>query len=197
MIMEHLQNWRLLATYVAGFCVLFTMIASFTYVNFYLAAPPYNWGTKALGLLFTVYLVGAASTMSSGRAIDRYGHQFSLVTALLVSMAGILVTLIPSTVAVMIGLAICCSGAFVAQAAANSSIGIAAKRGRGIAVGMYVTAYYLGGSFGAAVPGYLWNWGGWVSCVLLVSFVILITIALASVFWRSSKFSKLEPQQAA
>jgi len=183
-ILAHLRNPQLLATYGVGFCVLFTMIAAFTYVNFYLAAPPFRWDTKQLGLLFTVYLVGAASTMSSGRAMDRYGPQRLLLFALIVSMAGILLTLIPVASAVIAGLAVCCSGAFVAQAAANSYIGLAAKHDRGAAVGIYVTAYYLGGSTGAALPGLFWNWGGWQACVALVAAVLAITIGVAGIFLR-------------
>jgi MFS family permease len=77
----HLANPRLLATYAVGFGVLFTLIATFTYVNFYLAAPPFGLGTTALGLLFTVYLVGAAITPVGGRAIDRLGHRWTLLAA--------------------------------------------------------------------------------------------------------------------
>jgi len=48
-MLGHLRNPPLAATYAVGFCVLFTLIATFTYVNFYLAAPPFRlapprWG---------------------------------------------------------------------------------------------------------------------------------------------------------
>ncbi|WP_199320402.1 MFS transporter [Leptolyngbya sp. FACHB-261] len=39
----HLRNPRLIAAYTAGFNVLFAIVAVFTYVNFYLAAPPLAW----------------------------------------------------------------------------------------------------------------------------------------------------------
>jgi len=63
MMAAHLRNRRLIATYAAGFCVLFTLLGSFTYVNFYLAAPPFNMQTAQLGMIFVVYLIGAAITM--------------------------------------------------------------------------------------------------------------------------------------
>src|SRR5947207_1439097 len=53
--LRHFRNPRLVATYAIGFGVLFTFIASFTYVNFYLAAPPFQLSSTALGLLFVVY----------------------------------------------------------------------------------------------------------------------------------------------
>src|SRR6185312_17097981 len=75
---RHMRNPHLLATCAVGFCVLFTLVATFTYVNFYLAAPPFHLSTRALGLLFTVYLVGVAITPVAGRSIDRVGHRFAL-----------------------------------------------------------------------------------------------------------------------
>lgn len=183
----HLTNARLLTTCAVGFCGLFMLLAVFTYVNFYLAAPPFEWGTRALGFLFTVYLAGAAFTVSSGRMTERYGHRKALIAALAACLIGILLTLIPSAAFVIFGLTLFCSGAFVAQATANGHIGIAATHGRGTAVGMYVTSYYLGGSFAATIPGYLWKWGGWTTCVLLVSVVILTAILLAGIFWRGPR----------
>jgi YNFM family putative membrane transporter len=184
-ILSHLRNPGLLATYAVGFCVLFTMIATFTYINFRLADPPFRWGTTALGLLFSVYLVAAIFTMTGGRWIDRFGHRTALIAALLISTTGILLTLPDSASAVIVGLTLCCSGAFVAQAAANSYIGLAAKHGRAAAVGLYVTSYYVGGSFGGALPGYFWNDGGWPACVASIAIVQAVTILLVGWLWKS------------
>src|SRR6185295_9169512 len=52
--LRHFRNPRLLATYAVGFCVMFTLLATFTYVNFYLAAPPFLLSSQALALLFAV-----------------------------------------------------------------------------------------------------------------------------------------------
>ena len=41
-MLRHFRNPPLVATYAIGFGVLFTFIATFTYVNFYLAAPPFR-----------------------------------------------------------------------------------------------------------------------------------------------------------
>lgn len=181
---SHLRNPALLATYAAGFCVLFTVIAAFTYINFHLSAAPFYWSTSSLGLLFTVYLVAAPVIMISGRWIDRWGYRAGLIAALLGSMAGILLTLIPNSLAIIVGLTVFSSGAFVAQSAATSYVGIAAKHGRAAAVGLYVTAYYVGGSFGAAVPGFFWNTGGWPACVAFIVLVQVLTSLLVGRFWH-------------
>jgi predicted MFS family arabinose efflux permease len=180
---RHLRNPRLLATYAVGFCVFFTLLTTFTYVNFYLAAPPFRLSTAALGWLFVVYLAGAAITPFAGRLIDRMGHRFTLTVAFLGGAAGMCLTLIGSLPVVMAGLALCCTGVFVAQAAASSYIGEAASEARAAAVGLYVMFYYAGGSAGASLAGPLWSRGGWPACVALIVCAQALTIALALRFW--------------
>jgi MFS family permease len=166
--------------------VLFTLTSTFTYVNFYLAAPPFGLPPAALGSLFFVYLVGAVMTPASGRWIDRYGNRVSLAVAIALGGGGILLTLIPRLLAVIPGLALCCSGVFVAQAAASSFLGTAATHNRALAVGLYGSFYYMGGSAGAALPGFLWRAGGWPACAALIVGVQAVTVLLALMVWREA-----------
>lgn len=180
---DHLKNKRLLATFIAGFCVLFSLLGTFTFITFYLAAPPFHLNPAALGSLFFVYLFGAVITPNSGRVIDRYGQRLTMVYAIACSIAGILLTLSYSLPVVITGLGLACAGVFVAQSCSNSYIGIAAKHNKALAVGLYVTFYYAGGSVGSSLPGYLWAIGGWPACVGLFSAVQLITVGIAWAWW--------------
>ncbi|MBI5281250.1 MAG: MFS transporter [Candidatus Solibacter usitatus] len=182
-ILRHLRNPQLLATYTAGFCVLFAMMAAFTYVNFHLAAAPFHLNTSQLGLVFGVFLVGALVTPFAGHWIDRLGNRIAIVLAFSAGIGGSALTLIPSLLAVMAGLTLICTGVFVAQSAATSYIGKVSTEGKAAAVGLYVMFYYTGGSAGAALPGLLWTWGGWTACVALIAAVQLLTIAVAWKFW--------------
>jgi predicted MFS family arabinose efflux permease len=183
-MLQHLRNPRLLATYAVGFCVLFTLLGTFNYINFYLAAPPFRLSTAALGLLFTVYLVGAFVTPFAGRWIDRLGHRFTLALAFGGGIAGICLTLLPSLPAVILGLSLCCTGVFIGHSSASSYIGTVARESRAAAVGLYVMCYYAGGSAGSALSGHFWNRGGWPACVALVVTVQVLTILTAAIFWK-------------
>jgi MFS family permease len=178
-----LTGRALLGTYAAGFCVLFTQIAMFTYVTFHLAGPPFMLSTAALGWLFAVYLAGAVVTPASGRWINAYGYRATLAVAMALGVVGSLLTLGHALAAVIVGLALVCSGVFIAQAAANGYIGVAAKSDRGLAVGMYATCYYIGGSLGGVLPAVFWNTGGWTASVALVIVVQVATAVLGWVFW--------------
>lgn len=164
----HLRNPRLAATYAGSFCILFTQVALFTYVTFRLAAPPFSLRPGALGLIFCVYLVGAAVTPLAGRAIDRFGHRAAIMAACAMCAGGAAISLGENLPAVLGGLALASSGVFIANSAATSYIGTATANARALAVGIYVSCYYVGGSFGAAAPGWLWDRWGWTGCVGLV-----------------------------
>src|SRR5262245_28557064 len=105
----HLTSKPLLGTYAAGFCVLFTQIATFTHVTFHLAGPPFGLSTAALGWLFIVYLAGAVAAPIAGRWIDVHGHRVALVAAMTVGAAGSLLTLGHAISSVIAGLALVCS----------------------------------------------------------------------------------------
>lgn len=122
-------------------------------------------------------------TPVAGRWIDRYGQRLALAAAIAAGIGGILLTLLYSLTAVVVGLAICCTGVFIAQAAASSYIGVATDRNRALAVGLYVTCYYTGGSAGAVLPGFLWKIGGWPACVALVAGVQAWTVIMALLLW--------------
>src|SRR5262245_2726992 len=57
-MLQHLRNPQLIATYAIGFGTLFNFLATFTYVSFHLAAPPYGFSPSLLGTIFVTYLVG-------------------------------------------------------------------------------------------------------------------------------------------
>jgi predicted MFS family arabinose efflux permease len=176
---------RLLATFAVGFMVLFTLVATFTYVTFHLSAPPFALGTSALSYLFTVYLVGAVVTPFAGRWIDRVGSRRAITLTLAAAVAGGALTLAHSLALVVAGLTVISTAVFASQAASTTYLRTAARaRARGAASGLYVSLYYLGGAAGGVVPAAAWHLGGWPACVGLIALVQLATIAVARAAWR-------------
>jgi len=179
-----LRNSQLIGTNAVGFCVLFIQVAMFSYVTFHLSASPYFLSTAALGWLFVVYLFGAGVMPFAGRWIDVRGHRAALASSMTVGITGAFLTLAPWLPAIILGLALVSTGVFVAQATASSYIGSVTHEDRGLAVGIYSTCYYVGGSAGGALPALFWNAGGWPACVALVMIVQLTTVTIALRSWR-------------
>lgn len=176
-MLRHLRNPQLLATYAVGFGVLFNFVAVFTYVNFVLAAPPYNLSAALLGTIFVVYLLGSAVTPFTGPAVARFGRRRLVLAALAVWAAGALLTLLTPLTAIVLGLAICAAAGFLCQASSTSYVAVTAKEGASAAVGLYVTSFYIGGSVGALAPGVVWNIGHWPA-VVAVTIAMLAAMAL-------------------
>jgi len=183
-ILGHIFDPRLDVIFVVGFGVLFSFVATFTYVNFYLAAPPFNLSAAALGTIFVVYLVGVATTPLTGRLMRRFGRCRLVIGALTLSIGGLLLTLIGNLVVIILGLAIGAGCGFIVQTASTSYVAVSAQRARSSAVGLYVTCYYIGGSAGAVLPGYAWSRAGWPGCIAVVVAMQLILIATVARFWR-------------
>lgn len=184
MMLQHLRNPQLLATYGVGFGVLFSFVAVFSYVNFHLAAPPYLLSAGALGSIFIVYLAGALVTPLAGLLARRLGRRGLVMLSLGVWLAGLIVTLSGSLPWIIAGLALSTCGGFLCQTSATSFVAVNARAGRSAAVGLYVTFYYIGGSVGGFLPGAVWDRAGWPGCVAMVA-VMLALMGLAVLrFWR-------------
>ena len=182
---RHLHNPQLLATFAVGFNVLFTLVATFTYVTFYLAAPPFGLSPAQLSALFMVYLVGLLVTPFGGIWISRVGSRAALIASVVAGILGVLLTLVPRLPVILLGLVICSSGVFICQSASTTNIQREAQSGgRASAAGLYVMFYYIGGSVAGVLPGMLWRYGQWKACVALIVFVQLLTVAIAGGIWK-------------
>lgn len=189
-MLRHFRNPRLVATYAVGFGVLFTFIASFTYVNFHLAAPPYDLSPAELGTIFVVYLTGVVTTLLTGRAVQRFGRRALVIALVALWASGMLLTLLPSLSMIVLGLAIGAGSGFVCQAVATGFVAVTAREGRSSAVGLYVTCYYIGGSVGGVLPGYAYESHGWAGAVATVLAMLALIAGFVALFWR-------EPSSAA
>ncbi|HEX8815388.1 MAG TPA: MFS transporter [Terriglobales bacterium] len=178
-VKSHLHNPYLLANFGMGASVLFGLVGCFTYANFYLAAPPFHLNSAQLGSIFFVYLLGVVITPQSGRFLDHFGFRDTSILYCTMMIAGMLLTLIHSLPVIIAGLALFSSGVFVAQASATVQTGAIAGKAKSSAAGLYVAFYYLGGSLGATVTGFLWRWKGWPGCVGLMIAVSLLSLGLA------------------
>jgi len=167
---RHLRNRRFVAICALGFCVLFSLVGSFTYVNLYLAQPPFSLSTAGLANVFCVYLLGVVVTPMAGRLIVRHGFLRAVLSTLPLSACGLLLTLLPTLAAVIAGLAVCSCGVFICQSATISHIADNVTEGRSLATGLYYLSYYAGGAAGTWLAGLAfdsWNWGGAVLVIIL------------------------------
>ena len=84
---------------------------------------------------------------------------------------------------ILLGLTLCAGCGLLCQAVSTGYVAITAQAGRSSAVGLYVTSFYLGGSFGAALGGIAWTLAGWPACVAMVAIMLAIMAAIVATAW--------------
>jgi YNFM family putative membrane transporter len=185
-MLAHLRNPQLLATYGIGFGVLFNFIAVFTYVSFHLAAPPYNFSSTLLGAIFVTYLAGTAIAPATGWMMARLGRRRFVLAVIALWAGGAVLMLAPSVAAILAGLVLCAVCGMLCQTIATGYVTAIAKEGRSSAVGLYVTAFYVGGSMGAFLPGLAWDAGGWPAAVAMVLAMLAAMALIAALAYRGA-----------
>ena len=179
-----LSDGRMLATFALGFSVLFAIVSAFTFANVHLAGPPFLLGPGALGAIFTVYLLGTATTGLAARLAIRHGRRRSVMLWVAVSISGALLTLWDWLPAIISGLGLIAAGIFPEQTLSLNVVASSAPRAKSTAVGIYTTAYYLGGAIGGILPATIWRYAGWPGCVGLVIALQLFVLAIVLSTWH-------------
>jgi predicted MFS family arabinose efflux permease len=179
-LIDCLGNRSLLASFGIGFCILFAFIGTFTYVNFVLVAQPFALGMMSLGLVYFVFLPSIVTTPFGGHAVKRFGTRATLWSALAFAGLALPLLLADSLAAVLAGLALVGVGTFFAQAAATGFVSTAASADRGLASGLYLASYFLGGLVGSAVLGQLYVQFGWPACVAGIGGALATAALLAA-----------------
>jgi predicted MFS family arabinose efflux permease len=179
---ELLRSAQMRGICLAGFAILFSLIAGFTYVSLMLAQPPFSLGPAALSGIFAVYVVSGLVTPVAGRLLNALGHRRLFALAWAATIGGLLLTLPASLPSVIAGLCLFSGGLFFAQTTAMTFVGEAMPAARGPAVGVYVTSYYIGGSVGGVLPAPVWSRTGWPGVIALIAIAGTVSVISA---WRS------------
>lgn len=183
----HLRHGALFWVFVSAFALMGAFVTVYNYLPYRLAAPPFQLGSSAIGAIFVVYLLGAASSAAAGRLNDRYGRPLILAAGLTVMMFGFLAIMSASLGIIIVGTALVTAGFFAAHATAGGWTGQLASHGKGQAAGLYLLAYYLGSSVVGSVGGVFWAYAGWEGVLVLVGIMMLLAwVALFRLrLWQS------------
>lgn len=181
---HHLHNRYILAACALGFCVLFSLVGCFTYINLYLDQPPYNLSSSQLANIFAVYLIGMIITPLSARLIVKFGTNLTVLIAMSLSILGVLITLMHPLWAIVLALAIMSSGIFITQSSTITYISANVTEGRSLASGLYYMCYYAGGFAGSLLCGHAFESGGWFMTAVVLISVQLLAMLIGGVLMR-------------
>jgi len=175
--LELLKRWETLRLYfcAAGSFAIFSSV--FNYLPFRLNGPPFHLSTELTTLVYLVYVVGIFMGPTSGRISNRFGTGNTLLGGAVILACSLALILIPSLVAVLLGLFGVCTGFFTIHASAVGSLNRKLSRGQGRANALYVLFYYTGGWLGITGTGFAYRLGGWSAVVFCALFLLIIPLS--------------------
>src|SRR4029079_850208 len=103
-------------------CRLVRLMRTCHYGNFVLPRPPLSLSMMGVGFVYFVFLPSIITTPIAGRVAARLGTQITLRSALLLAVIALPLLLLPSLLAVLVGLALVGVGTFFAQACATGYV---------------------------------------------------------------------------
>lgn len=170
----------LTASFAIGFLILFVFIGAFTYVNFLLTGPPLGLTAMQLGYVYFVFLPSIIATPFAGLVSNRLGARSVIIWSLLIALAGLSASLVPSLSFILIALALLAAGTFFAQAAITGHVSRSAGSARGAAGGIYLASYYSGGLAGSIIIGQIFDRLGWTAVVVALGLALVAACGLAA-----------------
>src|SRR5271154_3080261 len=175
----HLRNPSLRTSFGIGFLIL-AFIATFTYVNFVLVRGPISLSMMSIGLVYFVFVPSVITTPFAGLVVRRIGTRSAFLLAIMVTLAGLPLLLLPRLAPILGGLAMVGVGTFFAQAVAMGFVGRAAEIDHASASGIYLACYYVGGIAGSVIPGIVFDRLGWPACVAATAIALALAVLLGT-----------------
>jgi MFS transporter, YNFM family, putative membrane transport protein len=175
----------LLGIYTLGFLLMGSFVTMYNYISYLLMSPPYHLSQTLVGFIFVVYLTGTFSSTWMGRAADSIGKSKALRISVTISIVGCLVTLFPSLLLKIVGLALFTFGFFGGHAIASGWVGQLAPSYRAQASSLYLLFYYAGSSIVGSAGGLFWSAYGWLGVVTIITALLIVAYGMDWVVTRA------------
>ena len=182
----HLKNPSLLVVFGLGAILQISFTGIWTYLPFYLEAPPYSLRLQTISYFFFAYGIGIIGSPLAGRAAEKFGLRQVRRAGVFILSAGILLTLSSSLWLIAAGLCTACLGFFIAHSLTAASVSQQADHHKGSASSLYLVAYYIGVAAGSSLLSPLWAEGGWTGLVLTTALLPLLYLAALTIYRKKA-----------
>jgi YNFM family putative membrane transporter len=189
---QQLGDPRLASLFAMGFLLMGSFVTTYNYATYHLIDPPYSLSQAAVGLIFTVYLVGIFASAWIGSLADRAGRGKMLVLMTCVMLVGVGLTLTRPLPLVVLGIATVTFGFFGGHSVASSWVGLRAHWAKAQAAALYLFFYYAGSSVAGSAGGLFWDRFRWQGVTAFVAAMLVVGLGVAMIAARDSS-----PQKAA
>lgn len=172
-VTELVRQPQFLWLYCTIFSVFFVFAGLLNLLPFQLKAINPSFRETGIGFMYFGYVMGILVSLNVRRLISLFGSETKVAMAgLFLYIVGILGFMVPDHRAMFFAMFVFCTGMFMAHSLLSGYINTLAKSKKGIANGVYISFYYLGGTIGSFAPGVFYEHFGWK--VFLGSLILMV-----------------------
>lgn len=163
---------------------------------FFLATPPYHYGSRVAGLFGIVGAVGVSFAPLAGRLTDHRGPAFTVFLAIVTALGSYAVFDLTGQViwGLIAGVILLDLGVQAGHVANQTRIYSLIPEARSRLNTVYMVSYFLGGSLGSALGAYGWSRWGWNG--VCAAGAIQLVVALACSAAGAARRSRAVPESA-
>ena len=181
-----LRNGRLGLLYSSVFCLFLVFAAIMNFLPFRLTEISDQASEFRIGLMYSGYLMGMATSLGAGWIAGRCGGEGRAMQFGLVLFGLFLIVLgAPYVSTLFLGMFFFCGAMFLIHATASGLVNRLGTANKGLANGLYVAFYYAGGTVGSYLPGLVYRHFGWGWFIAALGAGSLFCLLLVTAWLRS------------
>lgn len=167
---------KLLLLFLIAFLMTGCLTGMYNNITFRLMAAPYQFSQGAVGALSLFYLFGIASSIWGSALINRFRLSTLLNGGLGSMLVGLLLSLHPSLLLILPGIALFTFGFFACHTLCSHALASFIQAPKALVTAIYLCCYYLGTSLLGVVSGYCWQHAGWTGLVWMLATCVVLAL---------------------
>lgn len=157
-----LRKKRYFWLYTGIFSIFFVFSAMMNFLPFALKAINPDTSEAGIGFLYFGYAMGIFVSLNSRRIIAIFGNEADAIRGgIAIFFIGTSLFLVQNYTVMFLAMFVFCTGLFMAHSLLSGFVNKMSIHKKAIANGVYISFYYMGGTFGSFIPGYFYENYGW------------------------------------
>jgi putative transport protein len=168
------------------FFIFFSFQGVLNFLPFELVKMDGSYSGSKTGIMYAGWLIGLIISFNISK-INKIlnGSKNSMICGVVIFIVGTFLLHTHNFYIMFFAMLVICFGNFLSHTCGSGYINLINLNHKGIANGLYVSFYYLGGSIGSFLPGFIYTNSGWSGFLFFMSFMLFISFIFSILLKKS------------
>ena len=168
------------------FFIFFSFQGVLNFLPFELVKIDGSYSGSKTGIMYAGWLIGLIISFNISK-INKIlnGSKNSMICGVVIFILGTFLLHTHNFYIMFFAMLVVCFGNFLSHTCGSGYINLINLNHKGIANGLYVSFYYLGGSIGSFLPGFIYTNSGWNGFLFFMSFMLFISFIFSILLKKS------------